>query len=61
MSPGNQKTGQGGSESVRVTQEQAAASFAFDRFKERFQIRSHLDSEIGLDSKEARDEETSLH
>ena len=55
----------GGRESARVTQEQAAASFAFNRFesdfKERFQIWSHLDSEIGLDSKEARDKETRLH
>ena len=46
---------------MRVTQEQAAASFAFNRFKERFQIRRYLDSEIGMDSKETRDKETSLH
>ena len=51
----------GGRESERVTQEQAAASFAFNRFQKRFQIWSHLDSEIGLDSKEARDKETRLH
>ena len=51
----------GGRESAKVTHEQAAASFAFDRFKKRFQNRSHLDSEIGMDSKEARDKETSLH
>ena len=51
----------GGRESVRVTQVQAAASFAFNRFKERFQIRRYLDSEIGMDSKETRDKETSLH
>ena len=55
----------GGRESARVTQEQAAASFAFNRFesdfKERFQVWSHLDSEIGLNSKEARYKETRLH
>ena len=51
----------GGRESAKVTHEQAAASFAFDRFKIGFQIRRYLDSEIGLDSEEARDKETSLH
>ena len=51
----------GGRESVRVTQVQAAASFAFNRCKKKFQIQSHLDSEIGLNSKETRDKETSLH
>jgi hypothetical protein len=44
-----------------VTHEQAAASSAFNTAKKRFQIQSHLDSEIGLDSKEARDKETHLH
>ena len=51
----------GGRESERVTQEQVAASFAFNKSQKRFQIWSHLDSEIGLDSKEARDKESRLH
>ena len=55
----------GGRESARVTQEQAAASFALNRFKsgfnKRFQNWIHLNSEIWLDSEEARDKETRLH
>ena len=54
----------GGRESARVTQEQAAASFAFNRFQSDLiflQIRNHLDSEIMLDSKETREKETRLH
>ena len=47
----------GGRESAWVTQEQVAASFAFNRFRSDLglQIWSHLDSEIMLDSKKTRE------
>ena len=51
----------GGRESLRVTQEQAAASTAFNRFQSKNKILNHLDSEIVLDSKETREKETRLH